>query len=235
MNYTEVMTELESLGTNRTKKRYLSEGAVEPVFGVATGAMKSMRKAIKINQDLAEELYASRNYDAMYFAGVIADANAMTEADYDRWMDQAYCFMLADWVVAVTLSEADIAQEGADKWIDSGEELRMSGGWYTYCWLLGRLKDEKFDTDKLSAMLDRVQDTIHDQPERAKHAMNYFVYTVGLSYVALTEKAQAVAKAIGEVTVVREHKDPQVLNAYESLQKDLDKGRLGFKRKYVRC
>jgi 3-methyladenine DNA glycosylase AlkD len=111
MEYAEVMTELENLGKERTKKMYLSNGAVEPLFGVTTGSMKPMRKAIKKDQELAEELYASGNYDAMYFAGVIADANAMTEADYDRWMDQAYCFMLADWVVAVTLSEADIAKK----------------------------------------------------------------------------------------------------------------------------
>lgn len=235
MNYTEVMTELESLGKERTKKMYLSNGAVEPLFGVTTGSMKPMRKEIKKNQELAEELYASGNYDAMYFAGVIADPNAMTEEDYDRWIDQAYCFMLSDWVVAVTLSEADIAQEVADKWINSREELKMSAGWSTYCWLLGRLKDDKFDQDKLSKMLDKVEATIHDQPERAKHSMNNFVFTVGLSYVPLSEKALDVANSIGELTIERDHRKPQTLNAYTSIQKELDKGRLGFKRRYVRC
>lgn len=235
MNYTEVMTELESLGKERTKKMYLSNGAVEPLFGVTTGSMKPMRKEIKKNQELAEELYASGNYDAMYFAGVIADPNAMTEEDYDRWIDQAYCFMLSDWVVAVTLSEADIAQEVADKWIHSGDELKMSAGWSTYCWLLGRLKDDKFDQNKLSKMLDKVEATIHDQPERTKHSMNNFVFTVGLSYVPLSEKALDVANSIGELTIERDHRKPQTLNAYTSIQKELDKGRLGFKRRYVRC
>lgn len=89
--------------------------------------MKPIFKKTKINQPLAEQLYATGNYDAMYFAGIIADPNAMTEADYDRWMDAAYFYMLSDFVVAVTLAEADIAQEVADKWIASGEELRMSG------------------------------------------------------------------------------------------------------------
>ncbi len=235
MEYTEVMNELEALGKERTKKMYLSNGAVEPLFGVTTGSMKPMRKAIKKDQALAEELYASGNYDAMYFAGVIADANAMSEEDYDRWIDQAYCFMLSDWVVAVTLSEADIAQEVADKWIKSGEELKMSAGWSTYCWLLGRLKDDHFDTEKLSGMLDEAQGTIHDQPMRTKHAMNNFVNTVGLSYIPLSEKALAVAKQIGELTIERDNRKPQILNAYASIQKELDKGRLGFKRKYVRC
>lgn len=235
MEYTEVMNELEALGKERTKKMYLSNGAVEPLFGVTTGSMKPMRKAIKKDQALAEELYASGNYDAMYFAGVIADANAMSEEDYDRWIDQAYCFMLSDWVVAVTLSEADIAQEVADKWIKSGEELKMSAGWSTYCWLLGRLKDDQFDTEKLSGMLDEVQGTIHNQPMRAKHSMNNFVNTVGLSYIPLSEKALAVAGQIGELTIERDNRKPQILNAYASIQKELDKGRLGFKRKYVRC
>lgn len=235
MNYTEVMTELAALGKERTKKMYLSNGAVEPLFGVTTGSMKPLKKVIKKDQALAEALYASGNYDAMYFAGVIADANAMTEADYDRWMDQAYCFMLADWVVAVTLSEADIAQKLADKWIASGSELRISAGWSTYCWLLGRLKDDKFDQDKLSTMLDQVKETIHSQPDRAKYSMNNFVYTVGLSYIPLSPKALSVAKDIGEVVIQREHRKPQVLNAFEAIQKELAKGRLGFKRKYVRC
>jgi hypothetical protein len=111
----------------------------------------------------------------------------------------------------------------------------MSAGWSTYCWLLGRLKDENFDTDKLSAMLDRVQATIHDQPTRAKHSMNNFVYTVGLSYIPLSEKALEVAAEIGEITIEREHKKPQVLNAYASIQKEIERDRIGFKRKYVRC
>lgn len=60
-------------------------------------------------------MYASGNYDAIYFAGVIADPKAMTEDDFERWIDQAYFFMLSDYVVAVTLSESDIAQEVSDR------------------------------------------------------------------------------------------------------------------------
>ena len=115
MNLETVMQELEALGKERTKKIYVSNGAHEPLFGVATGAMKPIAKKIKINQDLADELYATGNYDAMYFAGIIADPKAMTASDYERWIDAAYFYMLSDFVVAVTLSESDIAQEVADK------------------------------------------------------------------------------------------------------------------------
>ncbi|MGO4889522.1 DNA alkylation repair protein [Anaerobacillus sp. MEB173] len=235
MDFETVMQELEALGKERTKKMYISNGAHEPLFGVATGAMKPIAKKIKINQTLAEKLYATGNYDAMYFAGIIADPNAMTESDFDRWMDAAYFYMLSDYVVAVTLSESDIAQDVADKWIASGEELRMSAGWSCYCWLLGNRQDSEFSESKIANMLDSVKNTIHDSPERTKSAMNNFLYTVGISYLPLHEKAVETAKAVGTVEVKRDKKKSNFLNAYESIQKEIDKERLGFKRKYVRC
>jgi 3-methyladenine DNA glycosylase AlkD len=230
-----VMQELEALGKERMKKMYISNGAKEPVFGVATGAMKPIAKKIKIDQELAEELYATGNYDAMYFAGIIADPKAMTEVDFDRWIDGAYFYMLSDYVVAVTLAEADIAQEVADKWIASGEELRMSAGWSCYCWLLGNRKDEEFSAEKLEGMLETVKETIHYAPERAKSAMNNFVYTVAVSYVSLHEKAVAIAEKIGPVEMKRDGKKPSILKASEEIQKMVDRGKVGFKRKYVRC
>lgn len=235
MDFETVMQELEALGKERTKKIYIRNGAHEPLFGVATGAMKPLAKQIKKNQPLAEQLYATGNYDAMYFAGVIADPQIMTKADFDRWIDGAYFYMLSDYVVAVTLAEADIAQAVADQWIASGEEYRMSAGWSCYCWLLGNRKDTEFDTNKIASMLEQVKNTIHQSPDRTKSSMNNFVYTVGISYLPLHDKAVEIAKAVGPVEMNRGEKKSSTLNAYNNIQKEVDKGRLGFKRKYVRC
>ncbi|OOE14351.1 DNA alkylation repair protein [Fictibacillus arsenicus] len=235
MNLQMVMQELEALGKERTKKMYISNGAHEPLFGVATGQMKPIAKKIKKDQSLAEELYATGNYDAMYFAGIIADPLVMTESDFDRWIDAAYFYMLSDYVVAVTLAETDIAQTVADKWIASGEELRMSAGWSCYCWLLGNRSDAEFDGSKLASMLDQVKNTIHDSPERTKSAMNNFIYTVGVSFLPLHDKAVETAKAVGTVEVKRNEIKSSFLIASESIQKEIDRGKIGFKRKYVRC
>jgi 3-methyladenine DNA glycosylase AlkD len=235
MDFETVIQELEALGKDSIKKRYINSGAHEPLFGVATTAMKPLAKKIKIDQVLAEELYTSGNYDAMYFAGIIADPIAMTEADFDRWMEGAYFYMLSDFVVAVTLAEADIAQEVADKWIASGDELRMSAGWSCYCWLLGNRPDAEFDTSKLENMLEKVKNTIHDAPDRAKSAMNNFLYTVAISFVPLHEKAIETAKEIRPVEIRKGTKKSSTLNALENIEKDIDRGRVGFKRKYVRC
>jgi len=229
------MLELKALGKERTKKMYMANGAREPLFGVATGQMKPIFRKTKIDQPLAEQLYATGNYDAMYFAGIIADPNAMTEADYDRWMDGAYFYMLSDYVVAVTLAEADIAQQVADKWIASGDELRMSGGWSCYCWLLGNRQDSEFAEEKMARMLSEVKRTIHDAPERAKYAMNNFMYTVAVSYVPLHGLAVETADAVGPVEVAKDKKKSKLISASANIQKAIDKGQIGFKRKHVRC
>lgn len=235
MNMEMVMQELEALGKERTKKVYLSNGAREPLFGVATGAMKPIAKKITINQQLAEELYATGNYDAMYFAGIIADPKAMTVSDFERWIKDAYFYMLSDYVVAVTLSESELAQDVADEWINSDEELTRSAGWSCYCWLLGNRKDEEFSKSKLSSMLDIVSKSIHDSPERVKSSMNNFIYTVGVSYLPLHDQALETAKSIGTIEINRHKKKSSLLDAYSNIQKEIDRDRLGFKRKYVRC
>jgi 3-methyladenine DNA glycosylase AlkD len=235
MNLESVMQELEALGKERTKKIYVSNGAHEPLFGVATGDMKPLSKKIKTNQPLAEQLYSTGNYDAMYFAGIIADPQTMTEADFDRWVDAAYFYMLSDYVVAVTLAETDIAQEVSDNWITSGEELRMSAGWSCYCWLMGNRPDGEFSESKLDNMLEIAAKTIHDSPERTKYAMNNFISTVGVTYLPLHDKAVETAKAAGPVEVKRDKLKSSFLNASDTIQKAVVKGRLGFKRKHVRC
>lgn len=235
MELKEIMEELKSLGTERTKKNYMSNGAKEPVFGVTIGAMKPIFKKIKYNQPLAEQLYATGNYDAMYLAGMIAEPKKMSVEDFNRWIEGAYFYMISDYIVAVTLAEADIAFTVADRWIDSGKELTMSAGWSCYEWLLGTRSDSEFDKDKLLAMLNRVRDTIHNQPDRTKYAMNNFIMAVGISYLPLHEEALKIAQEVGKVEVFKGKTLCQTNVASEYIQAAADKGKLGFKRKNVRC
>ena len=214
---------------------YISNGAKEPVFGVTISAMKPIFKKIKYNQPLAEQLYATGNYDAMYLAGMIAEPKKMTVEDFNRWVEGAYFYMISDFIVAVTLAETDIAFTVADHWINSGKELTMSAGWSCYDWLLGTRKDSEFNKDKLLAMLTTVRDTIHNQPNRTKYAMNNFIMSVGISYLPLHEEAKKIAQKVGKVDVFMGQTRCQTNVATDYIQNAMDKGKLGFKRKHVRC
>ena len=90
MDADSVMSELEALGTPRTKKSYLSRGVTESLSGAATGAMKPLKKQIGVDRAHADELWDTGNYDAMYLAGMVAHVAAMSEADFEWWIDGAF-------------------------------------------------------------------------------------------------------------------------------------------------
>jgi 3-methyladenine DNA glycosylase AlkD len=222
MTLQEIMEALAAMGTERTKKIYMSQGAVEPLFGVATGAMKPLAKMHKNDQAMAEALFETGNYDAMYLAGMIADVKQMQPADYERWMKKAYFSNISTFIISVTLAESDYAQEVADRFISDGDDIVMAGGWSCYEWLLGSRKDDYFDKEKLRTMLGVVESTYESMPRLTKRAMMGFLVAVGVSYMPLHEAALLTAQKVDA-------------SAYESIQKETSKGRLGFKRKHVRC
>lgn len=235
LDVTAVMSELEALGTAHTKKNYLSRGVEEPLFGVPTGALKPLKKQIVVNQQLANELWDTGNYDAMYLAGMIADVDAMSEAEFERWIEGAYSSMVSDFIVAVTLAESDLAQPIANRWIRSGDESRASAGWACYEWLLGWRPDDHLDPDAIRELLDLAAATIHSAPGRVARAMNGFLVAVGVSYLPLHQEALSTAEKIGPVEVVAEGQAKTLASAAERIRKAAEKGRIGFKRRAVRC
>jgi hypothetical protein len=112
---------------------------------------------------------------------------------------------------------------------------RVNNTWSCYCWLLGNRPDNEFNTSKITRMLDQVENTIHDSLDRTKFAMNNFIYTVGISYLPLHDKAFETAKTVGPVEIKRNKKKSSILLAFENIQKDIDRGKLGFKQKNVGC
>jgi 3-methyladenine DNA glycosylase AlkD len=234
MNLSEVMQELSVLGTDKTKKYYTGNGAKEPVFGVATGAMKPLAKKIGKNQKLAEELYATGNYDAMYFAGVIAEPDAMTESDYDRWMESAYFFMLSDYVVAVTLTESKIAKKKKEKWLDSPRDLTASGGWNCWTWLIGWKPDKEFEAEAMRKLLQRARKDIQSRDGRARIAIRNFIIAAGISYKPLYDEILKIADEADSLAL--NYDDVKCFSGIgKAIRAQDEKGRIGFKRKSVRC
>lgn len=65
--------------------------------------------------------------------------------------------------------------------------------------------------------------------------MNDFIMFVGISYLPLHEEAMKIAQEVGKVDIIKDKKICQINVATEYIQSAVDKGRLGFKRKHVRC
>src|SRR6266851_8339078 len=131
MTLSEVVEELKSLGKVSIKKVLMNHGAREPFFGVKVEDLKKIQKRIKMDHALALELYDTGISDAMYLAGLIADDAKMTKKDLQRWVAQAYWYMIGEYTVPWVAAGSKYGWELALEWIDSKKENVAAAGWAT--------------------------------------------------------------------------------------------------------
>lgn len=231
----DVMAELEKKGSEKTRKTYVRHGITGDVYGVSVADLKVIAKKIKGNQDLACELYEIGNYDAMYLAGIVADGSQMTKKQLDTWAKQAVNGTISEYTVPGVVCESRHARDLALKWIDSKQESIASSGWCTWAGIVAITPDEELDLKEIKSLLDRVVKEIDNAPNRVKYTMNGFVISVGSCVESLLKDAKAAAKKIGKVTVDVGDTACKVPLATEYIEKIEGKGRVGKKRKTVKC
>jgi 3-methyladenine DNA glycosylase AlkD len=235
MTTTEIIAELKSLGLQSIKKVLMKHGAREPFFGVKIEELKKIQKRIKTDHALALELYDTGISDAMYLAGLIVDDPKMTRKDLQKWVKDAYWYMLSESTVAWVAAGSNHGREVALEWIDSDKENIAAAGWATLSSLVKIKADAELDIDELRTLLQRVQKTIHKQPNRVRYVMNGFVIAVGSFVSSLTEAALQTAEKIGAVSVDMGETACNVPGATEYIKKAQARGEIGKKRKTAKC
>ncbi len=235
MSATKILKELKGLGNPGYKKTMLRHGAREPFFGVKIEDLKKIQKRIKQDYQLALDLYATGNSDAMYLAGLIADDSKMTKRDLQRWLEQAHTPMVCEYTVPWVAAESPHGRELALRWIESKEESIAAAGWATLASLVGIREDEDLDLDELKRLLGRVQLTIQEQPNRVRYWMNNFIIAVGSYVRALTSHALETAEQLGPVPVDMGDTACKVPIALDYIKKVQQRGAIGKKRKSAKC
>jgi hypothetical protein len=235
MTAKEVMTQLESLGSPSIKKVLVQHGVREPFFGVKVGDMKPIQKKIKMDYQLAKDLFATGNADAQYFAGLIADDAKMTKTDLQTWVKGALSQNISEYTVPWVAAGSAHGYELALEWIGSPKEHIAAAGWSTLANLVALQPDAKLDLPGLSKLLGRAVKEIHTAPNRVRYVMNNFVICVAAYVPPLNKEGVAAAKKIGAVTIDMGGTSCKTPLATEYIQKAIDRGSLTKKKKTVKC
>jgi 3-methyladenine DNA glycosylase AlkD len=99
MTAADIVAELKQFSNAQTKKTWMAHGAQEPCLGVKVEDMKKIQKRVKVDYQLALDLYDTGIADAMYLAGLIADDVRMTKQDLQKWVKNATWGMVAEYTV----------------------------------------------------------------------------------------------------------------------------------------
>ncbi len=234
MTVPEIMADLQANGSESIKKILLKHGIKEPFFGVKVEYLKTIQKKVKKDYQLAKDLYATGNADAMYLAGLIADDEQMTRDDLQTWVKQAVSTNISEFTVPWVAAEGKHGFELALQWIESKEEHIAAAGWSTLANWVALKPDEQLDVQVLKQLLQRVVETIDNAQNRVRYVMNSFIIAMG-SYVAqLKDDAIAAANKIGTVTVDMNGTACKVPDAALYIEKTLTRTK-GKKKNTVKC
>jgi 3-methyladenine DNA glycosylase AlkD len=232
-----VMASLKKKGNEKTRAIYARHGhPADRALGVSVADLKAIAKTIKGQQALACKLYETGIVDAMYLAGMVADGSRMTEKQLQAWAEGAAGMpMISEYTVPWVTVESAYARDLATEWAKSKKEHVASSGWCTYSGLAATMPDDALDLGEIGKLLKTVVKEIGRAPNHARHTMNGFVIAVGTYVRPLLEQAKAAAQEIGTVSVDMGGTAYKVPLASASIAKAEAAGRVGKKKKTIRC
>jgi hypothetical protein len=143
--------------------------------------------------------------------------------------------MVSEYTVPWLTVENVYARALALQWMKSKKEHVAAAGWCTYGGLLATKPDDQLDLAEVESLLSTVVKQIHKAPNRVRQTMNLYVISVGGYVKPLLSKAKAAARQIGEVTVDMGETACKVPDALAYIGKIESMGRIGKKRKTMRC
>jgi len=211
-----VLEELRARGTEQNRKVYRRHGVGGDLFGVSYADLKALKKRLKVNYPLAIQLWASGNHDARILATMIADPAALS-ADVDVWLGDLDSHVLTD-AFAGLVARSPLAVGLLPGWLAAAEEWTARAGWRVLSHLA---EDASLPDDFFLPHLERIQADIHASPNRVKEAMNGALIAVGGYRPGLTERALAVAAAVGQVEVDHGDTNCKTPDAAEYIRKTL--------------
>ncbi len=198
MTRTGVMKELRANGTAQIRKVYRQHGIRGELFGVSYAALGKLQKRIKIDQSLAEQLWATGNTDARALATMIADPGEIGVGTLNAWVKDVDNRGLAGALSNVAAA-APSAKGRMEKWTVSKNEMVACTGWHTLASIARQ--DNGLPDAYFAKYLGTIESKIHTNKNWVKYAMNNALINIGVRNPKLEKQAIAVSKRIGRVEV----------------------------------
>ena len=193
MTVDEVMAELESLGDERTRRRYVDEGVGKHVFGVKMGSLRKVAKRIKRDHGLAMDLWKTKNLDARLLAILVLDVRRLAPKQLERMVKAAKPGQLADWMNSYVVKKRADKESLREAWMASDHPMLARSAWSMTA---ARVETDPDGLD-LSGLLDRIEAEMGEAPEAAKWTMNICLVQIGIHHPKLRKRATKIGETIG--------------------------------------
>ena len=199
MDLNQAMQELESLGSEQTRKTWGRHGAAEPMFGVKFGDLGKLHKRIKTDHALARALWNTGNHDARLLGCMAADVAKATAEELKAWAVEAKDSATLE-ALAGFASRTPLAAEIREVWL-ADPKLQRAGWSMVAHSAAARGPSGGAALTEAAALgyLQRIEAGIHAAENWTRRTMMYAVLGIGGQSPALRKAAEAAIRRIGPV------------------------------------
>lgn len=172
-------------------------------FGIGLTQLRKLAKKVGRDHDLALELWNSDVYDARVIGILVDEPKKMTREQAEAQVDELGFGMLAHiyCTCGATLPRAPFVRELAIDWMDSKDDMRRRCGYLLLYELSKDNRDKALDDRFFTGYIHRIAETIKDEENWVRDAMNGSLLGIGKRNRKLNRSALKAARAIGPVEI----------------------------------
>lgn len=198
MTIDDVLAALKAAGSEKTRATYARHGVKRDMFGVSYGDLEKLRKKIKVDDQLAQQLWRSGNHDARTLAMMVADPEKASITSLTAWANELDHSLLMSGLSRFAGKTA-VAKDCFERWRDSKNDHTSAAGWGTLAALAQ--SDRDLPDEYLENQLRAIESGIHSAPNETKYMMNAALIAIGGRNPKLQKLALAASGRIGKVHV----------------------------------
>ncbi|WP_294822182.1 DNA alkylation repair protein [uncultured Flavobacterium sp.] len=192
MTTAEILSQLESLRNETTFAHNAKHGAVKQ-FGVKLGDIRPIAKKIKINHELAFELWETGYAEARLLATLIVNPKKLSANEVSHMAHSMDFVHEADWFNSYVLKDFQGKEQFREQWMDSDNKWAARSGWSL---MAGRIAREPEGID-ISAILYRIENEMPTAPPEVQWTMNTTLANIGIYHPDFRQKALEIGEKLG--------------------------------------
>jgi 3-methyladenine DNA glycosylase AlkD len=169
--------------------------------GINLGSLRAVAKRLKVQHDLARQLWATGNTAARLLAILVCRPKLFGRDELDVMLREARAPKVHDWLVNYVVKKNPHAEALRLTWSADVDPVVASAGWALTTERVAK-QPEILDLD---ALLDVIEAQMRDAPDRLQWAMNHCLAQIGIEHAE--HRARAID--IGErLEVLKDHPTP---------------------------
>ena len=192
MNSREVITELQSLASEKYKANVVRMGIPEEYcIGVSTGEVRNIAKKIGKSNELAFELWNTGYHEARLLAVLVFDKKGIAHSDIENLMGEVISWDLCDHLCKNLIVKMKDYEEFIYQWITSTHIYKKRAA-YTLI-ATSAIHNRKLSNDTLDDYLKLIKVDSDIEHEHVKKAVSWALREIGKRDFDYNEKALLVA------------------------------------------